>query len=93
MEPSSVACLRNFCVSKSVKNSRSFLYLVNVEYRNTEGSCLQIRYQYDRKPMYHLLTMMCAIVGGVVTVAGVIDKILFSTHQLIKQKILLGKHS
>ena len=43
--------------------------------------------------MYHLLTMMCAIVGGVVTVAGVLDKILFSTHQLIKQKILLGKQN
>ncbi|XP_063680596.1 endoplasmic reticulum-Golgi intermediate compartment protein 1-like [Bolinopsis microptera] len=54
---------------------------------------MEIRYQYDRKPVYHLLTMICAIVGGVVTLAGVVDKILFNTHQLIKQKLLLGKQS
>ena len=64
----------------------SFLLLNNL-------NSLQIRYQYDRKPVYHLLTMICAIVGGVVTLAGVVDKILFNTHQLIKQKLLLGKQS
>lgn len=43
--------------------------------------------------MYHLLTMLCAIIGGVATVAGIIDKILFGTNELIKQKISIGKLS
>ena len=52
----------------------------------------QIKYQYTRKPLYHLLTMMCAIIGGIVTVAGVVDKILFNTQQML-MKIDLGKAS
>ena len=53
----------------------------------------QIKYQLYRKPLYHLLTMLCAIVGGVVTVAGVLDKILFNTHELVRQKMAIGKLS
>jgi len=55
-----------------------------------EISAMEIKYQYSRKPLYHLLTMMCAIVGGIVTVAGILDKILFNTQQLL-MKIELGK--
>lgn len=57
-----------------------------------EISAMEIKYQYTRKPLYHLLTMMCAIIGGIVTVAGVVDKILFNTQQML-MKIDLGKAS
>jgi hypothetical protein len=44
----------------------------------------------ESKKWYHFLTTTCAIVGGVFTIAGILDSILYSTIQLAK-KIELGK--
>ena len=42
------------------------------------------------KPLYHFLTTTCAIVGGVFTVAGILDSILYQSVKMIK-KNQLGK--
>jgi hypothetical protein len=53
-------------------------------------SPLQILVSEQRKPLYHLLTTTSAIIGGVFTVAGILDAILYGTIKMIK-KTQLGK--
>lgn len=42
------------------------------------------------KAWYHFLTTTCAIIGGVFTVAGIMDSILYQGFKLAK-KVDLGK--
>jgi len=39
----------------------------------------------------HFLTSVCAIVGGIFTVAGIVDAFIYHGHQAIKKKVDLGK--
>lgn len=41
----------------------------------------------------HLATNICAIIGGIFTVAGIVDSIFYNSLHLIKKKIELGKFS
>jgi hypothetical protein len=38
-----------------------------------------------RRRWYHFLTTTCAIIGGVFTVAGILDGILYSTFKMAKK--------
>ena len=51
---------------------------------------MQILVQDKRKPLYHFLTTTCAIIGGVFTVAGMLDALLYQSVQLMKKQ-RLGK--
>lgn len=51
---------------------------------------LQILVTEKRKAFYHFITTLCAIVGGVFTVAGIVDGLLHQSVKLAK-KIDLGK--
>eukprot|EP00494_Astrolonche_serrata_P000644 UN00649 len=42
------------------------------------------------KSFSHFITNVCAIIGGVFTVAGILDSILHNTLRLVK-KVELGK--
>lgn len=53
-------------------------------------SPIQIVVKEERRKWYHFLTTTCAIIGGVFTVAGIVDAILYSTLRLAK-KLELGK--
>lgn len=55
-----------------------------------ELSPIQILVTEKRKAFYHFITTLCAIVGGVYTVAGIVDGLLHQSVQLAK-KIDLGK--
>jgi hypothetical protein len=59
-------------------------------------------FMYDLSPMMvtltetsrslaHFLTGVCAIVGGVFTVAGMVDGMLYHSQRALKKKIELGK--
>jgi hypothetical protein len=37
------------------------------------------------KPWYHFLTTTCAIIGGVFTVAGILDAILYTSMKMVKK--------
>jgi hypothetical protein len=50
----------------------------------------QIVVRETSKPLYHFLTTTCAIVGGVFTVAGILDSILYQSAKMLK-KNQLGK--
>ncbi|KAI8800756.1 endoplasmic reticulum vesicle transporter-domain-containing protein [Cladochytrium replicatum] len=44
-----------------------------------------------RKPFTHFLTDVCAIVGGIFTVAGLLDSFIYTAEKTMKKKMDLGK--
>lgn len=56
-----------------------------------ELSPLMVKYTERERSLGHFLTNVCAIIGGVYTVAGLIDSFLYHSVKLIKKKIELGK--
>jgi len=57
-----------------------------------ELSPITVMYIEKRQPFYTFLVMVCAIVGGTFTVAGIIDGAIFSASELVK-KLEIGKLS
>ncbi|XP_071730210.1 protein disulfide isomerase-like 5-4 [Rutidosis leptorrhynchoides] len=56
-----------------------------------EFSPMQVLITENRKPFSHFITNLCAIIGGVFTVAGILDSILYNTCKFAK-KVELGKN-
>ncbi|KAM5585724.1 protein disulfide-isomerase 5-3 [Rosa sericea] len=56
-----------------------------------ELSPMQVLVTENQKSFSHFITNVCAIIGGVFTVAGILDSILHNTLRLVK-KIELGKN-
>lgn len=53
----------------------------------------QVHIQEQRASFLHFLTNVCAIVGGIFAVSGLIDGTVYQAEQVIRKKIELGKHS
>ena len=60
---------------------------------NYEISPMLVTYTETRKSFTSFLTGVCAIVGGVFTVAGMIDSFIYTAEKRLKKKIELGKAS
>ncbi|KAJ3092786.1 Endoplasmic reticulum-Golgi intermediate compartment protein 3 [Quaeritorhiza haematococci] len=58
---------------------------------NFDISPLQVIYTEYKKPLSHFLTDVCAIVGGIFTVAGIIDGFVYAAEKTLKKKLELGK--
>lgn len=56
-----------------------------------ELSPLMVKYTQKQQSLGHFLTNVCAIIGGVFTVAGLIDSLLYYSIRVIQKKIELGK--
>lgn len=56
-----------------------------------ELSPLMVKFTEKQKSFGHFITNVCAIIGGVYTVAGLLDTFLYHSVKLIKKKIELGK--
>lgn len=56
-----------------------------------ELSPLMVKFTEKSNSLGHLATNICAIIGGIFTVAGLIDSILYTSIRAIKRKIELGK--
>lgn len=56
-----------------------------------ELSPLMVKYSEMKRSFGHFLTNVCAIIGGVYTVAGLFDSLLYHSIKAIKKKIELGK--
>ncbi|KAL4580188.1 hypothetical protein LXL04_016370 [Taraxacum kok-saghyz] len=54
-------------------------------------SPMQVLISENSKSFSHFITNLCAIIGGVFTVAGILDSILYNTCKLAK-KVELGKN-
>ncbi|KAK8935715.1 Protein disulfide-isomerase 5-4 [Platanthera zijinensis] len=55
-------------------------------------SPIKVNFTEENTSLLHFLTSICAVLGGVFTVAGIIDAFVFHSHRAIKKKIQLGKH-
>lgn len=58
-----------------------------------ELSPLMVKYTEKTKSFGHFATNACAIIGGVFTVAGLIDSLLYHSVRAIQKKIELGKYN
>ncbi|KAL0922291.1 hypothetical protein M5K25_006264 [Dendrobium thyrsiflorum] len=54
-------------------------------------SPIKVIFTEENKSLLHFLTSICAVLGGVFTVAGIIDAFVFHSHRAIKKKMQLGK--
>ena len=61
-----------------------------------DGACpraSQVRFAETRSSFLHFVTSVCAIVGGVFTVSGIIDSGLYHGTRVLRKKMELGKHN
>lgn len=58
-----------------------------------ELSPLMVKYTERARSFGHFATSICAIIGGVFTVAGILDTLLYHSLNAIQKKIELGKAS
>ncbi|XP_076167075.1 endoplasmic reticulum-Golgi intermediate compartment protein 3 isoform X2 [Ptiloglossa arizonensis] len=58
-----------------------------------ELSPLMVKYTEKANSFGHFATNTCAIIGGVFTVAGLIDSLLYHSIRAIQKKIELGKYN
>lgn len=56
-----------------------------------ELSPMLIQYTEKRRSFMHFLTGVCAIIGGVFTVAGLIDSLVYHSSRALKKKLEVGK--
>ncbi|KAI7843637.1 hypothetical protein COHA_002876 [Chlorella ohadii] len=56
-------------------------------------SPIKVRFQESRISFLSFITSLCAIIGGVFTVSGIIDATVYHGQQAIKKKMDLGKLS
>jgi len=54
---------------------------------------MRVTYRQTAKSFLHFLTGVCAVVGGVFTVAGMIDGFIYNANRSLKRKVQLGKAS
>lgn len=50
-----------------------------------------VKYSEKEKSLGHFLTGLCAIIGGIFTVAGILDKLVYNSSRIIQKKVELGK--
>ena len=55
-------------------------------------SPITVEYHQRRKPFYHFLTTICAIIGGTFTVASIVDSLIFTASEAFR-KWELGKRN
>jgi len=56
-----------------------------------ELSPIMVKFTERQKSFAHFLTGVCAIIGGVFTVAGIVDSFIYQGMRTLKKKIELGK--
>ncbi|KAL4333583.1 hypothetical protein GQ457_07G023460 [Hibiscus cannabinus] len=56
-------------------------------------SPIKVTFTEQHVSFLHFLTNVCAIVGGVFTVAGIIDSCIYHGHNAMKRKMVIGKIS
>ncbi|KAL8625220.1 Endoplasmic reticulum-Golgi intermediate compartment protein 3 [Nucella lapillus] len=56
-----------------------------------ELSPMMVKYTEKQRSFMHFVTGICAIIGGIFTVAGLIDALIYQSTKAIQRKIELGK--
>lgn len=71
--------------TKLINNGNIFGSQLPGIFVNYELSPIMIKYKENSKSIIHLVTGCCAIFGGLFTIAGMIDTVLFRYHNIIKK--------
>jgi len=58
-----------------------------------ELSPIMVQFTETKKSLAHFLTQLCAILGGVFTVAGMIDRLVYGAIRQWEKKVEIGKIS
>ncbi|KAI1707887.1 endoplasmic reticulum vesicle transporter domain-containing protein [Ditylenchus destructor] len=58
-----------------------------------EFSPLMVRYEERKRSLSHFLVGLCAIIGGVYTVAALVDSFIYSSSRAMARKFQMGKAS
>merc|ERR1712076_282612 len=58
-----------------------------------EFSPIMVRLRETPRSFGHLLTALCSIVGGVFTVASLLDAFIFQTSKVVSRKLDIGKYA
>jgi hypothetical protein len=56
------------------------------------AAVVQVTIKEKKSSFLHFLTNVCAIVGGMFALSGLIDGTVYHAEQVIKKKMELGKH-
>uniref|UniRef100_A0A914DI00 Endoplasmic reticulum-Golgi intermediate compartment protein 3 n=1 Tax=Acrobeloides nanus TaxID=290746 RepID=A0A914DI00_9BILA len=56
-----------------------------------EFSPLMVKYEEKRKSLSHFLVSLCAIIGGVYTVASLVDSFIYNSSRVVQKKIQMNK--
>lgn len=56
-------------------------------------SPIKVTFKEEHTSFLHFMTHICAIVGGVFTVAGIVDSFIYHGQKALKKKIEMGKFS
>jgi len=57
-----------------------------------ELSPITVDFEISSKSLIHFLTNLCAIIGGIFTVASLIDSFIYKGLNTLQKKVELGKH-
>ncbi|XP_060676485.1 uncharacterized protein LOC107427167 isoform X5 [Ziziphus jujuba] len=63
-------------------------------YTNVRGRSVysnQVTFKEEHVPFLHFLTHICAIIGGIFSVAGIIDSFIYYGQRAMKKKMEIGK--
>ena len=58
-----------------------------------EFSPLMVRYEEKQKSISNFIVSLCAIIGGVFTVASLVDSFIYSSSKVMQRKFQIGKAS
>ncbi len=87
-----VRALAHVCASYLIQIT-VFTYSIVGVFFMYDLSPMLVQMTEHRRSLTHFLTGVCAIVGGVFTVAGMLDGMLYHSTRALKKKIDLGKAS
>ncbi|CAL0315135.1 unnamed protein product [Lupinus luteus] len=55
-------------------------------------SPIKVTFKEEHLPFFHFLTNVCAIIGGIFTIAGIVDSSIYYGRRTIKRKREIGKY-
>ncbi|KAM6581199.1 uncharacterized protein LOC115725673 [Cannabis sativa] len=54
-------------------------------------SPIKVNFKEERVPFLHFITHICAIIGGIFTIAGIIDSFVYHGQKAMRKKMEIGK--
>lgn len=80
-----------FAVTKLIKDISSGASGIPGVFFQYEFSPLMVQYEEKQRPLSDFLVSLCVIIGGVFTVAGLVDSFIYRSAKIFKEKLQLGK--